>query len=84
MQEPDRLFKVSNKKEDADTNGIITLAMLRRKTYRSPKTMSESNLLLTAKTVMKNCKIAYAISKKLLDTEGNLRSGCNLTDVLNL
>lgn len=82
MQEPNRVFQVKSNIDDGDSNGVITLAMLRRKSYRSPNNVSEANLLLSAKTVMKNCKIAHSHGRKFLDAEGKFRSGCNLNDYL--
>lgn len=81
-QEPNRVFQVSTTELVSDTVGLITLAAVRRKTVRSPNTISEDSLFTNAKTVMRNCKLAYSLGKQLLDADGNLRSGCNLNDYL--
>jgi hypothetical protein len=81
-QEPNRVFQVSTAESESDSVGLITLAAVRRKTLRSPNIISEESLFTNAKTVMKNCKLAYSLSKQLLDADGNLRSGCNLNDFL--
>jgi hypothetical protein len=85
VTEPNRVFRVemtSDKNDEQDPSGKITLALLRRKSPNSPRSISESNIRLQGLTAMRNCKLAATYAKQFLDKNGKLPSGCNLSDYM--
>lgn len=64
-------------------NKIITLAMIKRRSINSDGVFSARSIQSYAETTVKNCKIATAVTKQFVQSDGSIPSGWSKQDVYN-